>query len=186
MRLIGLTALLALAGCAAPILLDPPPTEIPDDIDLSGYWSLQQADSRQEPRGATDTLIIPRDRRAPVRRSKRSEPGSAARVFLESGNELKITQAESALFISFDRSIVEEYRFGVLLDVTVGPIEAQRSAGWVGDTLEIKTLDEDGALLTERWTLQPGGEQLVREVSLVHKDDVLIRGKQMYLRRSSR
>ncbi len=175
-----------LAGCAAPVVLDPPPTGIPDDIDFTGYWSLQQVEGRQQPTRATDALIIPKDRRAPVRRSSRSEPGSAARVFLESGNELKITQAESALFISFDRSIVEEHRFGVLREISVGPIEAQRSAGWVGDTLEIKTLDDDGALLTERWTLRLGGDQLVREVQLIHKDEVLMKGTQVFRRRGDR
>ncbi len=185
MRRILLTSLLVLAGCAAPIVLDPPPTGIPDNIDFTGYWSLQRVDNRQQATGSTQALIIPKNRRAPVRRS-RSEPGSSARVFLESGNELKITQAESALFVSFDRSIVEEYRFGVLRQVSVGPIEAQRSAGWVGETLEVKTLDEDGALLTERWTLKGNGDELVREVRLVHKDDVLLRGTQLFRRRNER
>lgn len=182
MRYIILTGLLVIAGCAAPVVLDPPPTDIPDDVDLSGYWSLQNAVNRAQPSGPTDVLVIPQDRRAPVRRSTRSDPGSSARLFLRSGNELKITQAESALFVSFDRSVVEEYRFGVLRTVSVGPIEAQRATGWAGDALEIRTLDEEGAVLTERWSLEDDGMQLVRDVTLAHKERVLMRGRQVFRR----
>ena len=186
MRHLFLTALLTITGCAAPVVLDPPSTRIPDGIDLSGYWILQTAEGREQPSGPTDVLVIPQDRRAPVRRSKRSDPGSSARVFLRSGDELKITQAESALFVSFDRSVVEEYRFGVLRTVSVGPIEAQRATGWAGDTLEIRTLDDDGAMLTERWRLGDGGRQLVRDVTLTHKDDTLLRATQVFRRTSGR
>ena len=177
-----MTGLLALAGCAAPVVLEPPSTQIPDDVDFSGYWRLQADDTRAQPGEPSDVLIIPQDRRAPVRRRSRSDPGSSARVFLRSGEELKITQAESALFISFDRSVVEEYRFGVLRQVSVGPIEAQRATGWSGDTLEIRTLDEEGAILTERWWLEAAGPSLVREVTLTHKGERLIRGKQIFER----
>lgn len=186
MRYLILTALLTIAGCVAPVVLDPPSTRIPDDVDLTGYWSLQTAEGRAQPTGPADVLVIPQDRRAPVRRSRRSDPGSSARVFLRSGNELKITQAESALFVSFDRSVVEEYRFGVLRTVSVGPIEAQRATGWAGDTLEIRTLDDDGAMLTERWRLEDGGLRLVRDVTLEHKDETLMRGRQVFRRQTRR
>lgn len=170
--------MLLLVACAAPPVLDQPSNHIPDNIDLSGRWSLQVVEDVSRPRAVTDELIIPRDRRQPVRRSTKAEPGSAARLFLESGNELKITQAESALFVSFDRSIVEEYRFGVLREITIGPVTAQRSTGWEGDSLVVRTLDEDGALMTEVWTLN--GDELSRQVTLTRKEKTLMTARQIF------
>lgn len=186
MRFVLLIGLMMLTACSAPVVLEAPPTRIPGNIDFSGYWSLQGIDSRAQRSESSDVLIIPQNRRAPVRRSTRSDPGSSARLFLRSGNQLKITQAESAVFVSFDRSVVEEYRFGVLRKVSIGPIEAQRATGWIGDTLEIRTLDEEGALLTERWRLEDGGSRLIREITLTHKDEILMSGQQVFDREASR
>jgi hypothetical protein len=180
LRHLILSFCLLLSACVAPAVLEPPPTAIPAGIDLTGYWTLRQIENRDRQAPQPEELIIPRAQRATIDRSRKSLPGSAARVFLESGKQLKVTQAESALFVSFDRSVVEEYRFGVLREVSVGPIKAQRSAGWVGDRLVVKTLDEDGALLTETWRLQDQGSALVRQIELMHKDRLLMSATQLF------
>ena len=96
-----------------------------------------------------------------------------ARSFLERGRLLKITQLDTALLISFDRAIVEEYRYDELRIASIGPIRAQRSSGFRGEALEILTLDEDRALLSERWQIV-AGDRLQRRVSITRKDKTLL------------
>jgi hypothetical protein len=64
-------------------------------------------------------------------------------VFLETGAYLKVTQTAHALFVSFDRSVVEEFRFGESRIVSVGEVQAQRVTGWQGDSLTVETLDRN-------------------------------------------
>jgi hypothetical protein len=70
------------------------------------------------------------------------------------GTALKVTQTGSGLFFSFDRSVVEEYRFGENREVEVGAITAERVSGWEGRSYVIETLDKDGAKLIESWQLR--------------------------------
>ena len=83
---------------------------------------------------------------------------------------MNISQTESGLFISFDRSVVEEYTFGENRVVSVGPIEAKRVSGWENGSYVIQTLDNDGAILTESWRPVDEGKALVRELSIVKGD----------------
>ena len=76
-----------------------------------------------------DKRIIGRTQRRSDQRMKRSMPGSLVHVFLEAGKALKITQTADGVFISFDRSIVEEYRFGEKREINVGPVTADRVSG---------------------------------------------------------
>ena len=90
-------------------------------------------------------------------------------VFLETGTSLKITQTDSGMFLSFDRSIVEEYRFGENRMISVGAIDAQRVSGWVDDQYVVRSLDKNGMQLTETLSLSNNGNTLFRQ--FVFRDD---------------
>ncbi len=95
--------------------------------------------------------------------------GGLVYVFLETGTALKVTQTAHALFISFDRSVVEEFRFGESRLVSVGEVEAQRVTGWEGTQLVVETLDKNGIKLTERFHLTNGGATLQRQITFRSK-----------------
>ena len=95
--------------------------------------------------------------------------GGLVYVFLETGTALKVTQTAHALFISFDRSVVEEFRFGESRLVSVGEVEAQRVTGWEGTQLVVETLDKNGMKLTERFHLTNGGATLQRQITFRSK-----------------
>lgn len=164
-----LMACLMLAACAARPQLVSKSATAPVGVDLSGQWQLRvEPDPRRMSAGDSEPGIrIPSraSTRNPGRRPSRGDFGTAVRVFVEYGKSLKISQTAAGLFISFDRSVVEEYTFGENRIVSVGPIEAQRVSGWQNGGFVIQTLDEEGAILTESWRLAENGKVLVREIS---------------------
>ena len=177
-RLAGILALvlLALAGCATQSRpqLAPVGDVIPAGVSLAGHWQLRADVSESERRireaeqkssGGLEDVVAPatRDRSRDIR----GAGGLSVYVFLRTGSNLKITQTAYALFVSFDRSVVEEYRFREHRMVNVGPIEADRASGWVDGGYVIRTLDSEGALLQETYALESGGGVLVRTVSVV-------------------
>jgi len=95
--------------------------------------------------------------------------GGVVHVFLETGELLKITQTADGLFISFDRSIVEEFRFGEHRMISIGEVQAQRVTGWEGQQLIVETLDKHGVKLTDRFQLVDGGQTLRRDITLRSK-----------------
>ena len=99
-------------------------------------------------------------------------------IFLETGKVLKVTQTRDGLFVSLDRSVVEEVVFGENRVVSVGPIEAQRVTGWVGPQLVVETMDDDGVKLTETWTLEEDGLVLVRDILIADGNQVLFSARQ--------
>ena len=136
-----------LAGCAADReKLIPKSAAVPAGIDLSGQWVLVGKDPLANRRPAADTLVT---------------------VFLETGKAVKVTQTPEGLFISFDRAVVEEYRFGELRQISVGPVMADRASGWDGGRYVIETLDADGVKLLESWGLEEGGGSLLRTITIV-------------------
>lgn len=92
-------------------------------------------------------------------------------VFLESGAALKLTQTPHALYVSFDRSVVEEFRFGENRMISVGEIQAQRVTGWIGNTLTVETIDRNSMKLTERYQLIDNGNTLQRVIVLRGKNE---------------
>ena len=165
--------LVLLAGCGGPPPLPPKPAAVPMGLDLSGQWRLRD-DSRQTERqitaaerrvsGADEKLI-------PSRKSRNKKAAEVqVHVFLESGTALKITQTEHALFISFDRSVVEEYRFGEQRTVKVGPVEADRVSGWEGGAYVIETRGKEGAMLIESYRLE-GADSMVRTIRITHEGE---------------
>ncbi len=154
----------------------------------SGSSALSRALATAVPK-ATEQMI-----RIPPSTSRRNKGGqtplgsggsgrAAVSVFLESGESLKITQTASGLFISFDRAVVEEYRFGENRLVSVGPIEAQRVSGWEGSRFVNETLDKGGAILAESWELASGGSVLIRTISLRQGEDRIFSSEQRFDRR---
>lgn len=165
-----------LAGCGAQEVLIPKSGEPPPAVDFSGLWDLRtdvDAERRRLKDAIRRTDGIDSDailRPADVRRNgdlyRRRDHGGLVHVFLEHGRRLKVTQTDNAIFISFDRAVVEEFRFGENRMVSVGPVMAARVSGWEGDAYVVETLDENGMKLTERFELADGGATLQRTITL--------------------
>jgi hypothetical protein len=151
---------------------------VPAGIDLSGNWLIRN-DQRESQRrlnaairktdGVDEREIFgqPSSRSSQNRpRSSKGVKGGLVDLFLETGTALKITQTPYALFISFDRSIVEEFRFGELRMISVGEVQAQRATGWEGSQLVVDTLDRNSMKLTDRFQLLEDGQVLERTITL--------------------
>jgi hypothetical protein len=136
-----------LVACGSNEVLISKSASVPAGLDLSGQWLLRDTAGVTQPT-ARSTLVY---------------------VFLETGEAVKITQTSSALFISFDRSVVEEYRFGENREISVGEVTAARVSGWDGLSYVIETLDRAGAKLTDTYRLDASGRTLFRTINLVHK-----------------
>ena len=175
---VALVAVLSIiGGCAAQEELIAKSADVPPGIDLSGQWRLRAdsqdtvkriSDAELEAAGAKER-IIPVPERQSQQSRQRSSAGTLVHVFLETGSSLKITQTQYGLFISFDRSVVEEFRFGEHRMVSVGAVEAQRVSGWDGTQLVVETLGKNGMKLTDRFYLTDGGDTLKREITLRSK-----------------
>jgi hypothetical protein len=173
--------LVLLAGCIAPEVLDPRDGTVPPGVDFSGDWRIRsnyREDQRRLARAISRTdgiddreIFEPSQDMSSSRSSRRGRAkGGLVYVFLETGEFLRITQTEHALFISFDRSVVEEFRFGEYRMVTVGAAEAQRATGWEGDALIVDTLDRNRMKMTDRFELLEGGRFLQRTITLRSDD----------------
>ena len=177
-------AALILSACGTAEVLAPRDGSVPIGVDLSGSWQIQPESARNQRRirdairktdGVKDDEVFRRNGGQPGAPDRRSSRGSSrvrgglVYVFLELGESLKVTQTEHGLFISFDRSVVEEFRFGENQVVSVGEVEAQRVTGWEGNTLVIETLDRNRMKLTERFRLIESGQVLERTIMLRSK-----------------
>ena len=172
---------LILVGCAssAPQLISKSPT-VPEGVDLSGRWVVR-ADSRagrSQMDGLQEKLVVT-SRSQRSRRQKGSSDGSA-QVFIEYGESLKISQTDFGIFISYDRSVVEELTFGENRLVTVGPIEARRVSGWEGKSFVIETLDDSGTTLFESWHLDSDDSVLIRDIRLSKGDEESFSLRQLF------
>ena len=174
--------------------------EIPERIDFSGQWQMQDDLAAMDRRldaaiRATDgvderdvlrgMLGQSRSRNGRSSRSRR-KAGGLVHVFLESAEFLRITQTEDGLFIAFDRSIVEEYRFGEARIVQTGGARAQRVSGWDGDAYVIETLGESGMKLSERYRLSQDRSLLTRDIDLRSAEMESIRIVQTFARTEQR
>lgn len=173
--LIIAASIMCIAGCAAQReVLVAKSAAVPAGVNLSGRWQLRGDDEetirriseaeRKAAGGEEDILRLPRQEK-PGSRRRRSD-GAVVHVFLETGKALKITQTEHGLFISFDRAVVEEYRFGEQREVNIGPVVADRVSGWQGTAYVVETLDQEGAKLVETWRLFEEGQTLMRTIKI--------------------
>jgi hypothetical protein len=169
------TTLIAIAvlltGCAQPEVLLSRDNTVPAGIDLSGKWQIRadMADDQRKLREAIRKTSGVKSSSGSRNRKPRKVQGGVVHVFLETGELLKITQTEHGLFISFDRSIVEEYRFGERRIISIGEVQAQRVTGWEGEQLIVETLDKHGVKLTDRFELTNNAQSLRREITLRSK-----------------
>lgn len=165
-----------LTACGATEFLIPKSAVVPNGLDLSGDWQLsadtaatnqQLADAEYEAAGGLEDLLGERR----VQQSRRDQR-ALVHVFLETGSRLRVTQTDAGLFISFDRAIVEEYRFGEHRPVNVGPVVAERVSGWEEGGYVIETLDREGSKLVERYSLRDDNQSLIRRITILDDDDV--------------
>jgi len=168
------TSFLLLGGCGSAPTLESKSRAVPAGIDLSGNWTLRQDGSAQAPRQVGDPeesiVLMSKSQRQQRSDRSRSSSGASAHVFLEFGRSLKITQTRYSLFISYDRSVVEEYTFGENRVISIGPIEAVRVSGWDAGSFVVETLDHSSTILFETWSLEEGGAVLVRNIRISHGD----------------
>ncbi len=163
---------------------------VPAGVDLSGQWrlradagdTLQRIEQAERDAAGGQYIVIPKagSTRTAPRRPPKAEKGSRVHVFLESSDNVKLTQTADGMFISYGRSIVEEYRFGEHRVATVGPIAAERVSGWDGESFVVETLDGDGAQLTETWSLQRDGAELKRQVRVTFENRTTLDVTQMF------
>lgn len=157
---------LLLFGCSAGPVLVSKNAAVPAGIDLTGFWRVRDDPAAERMSAIDDDGIWIPTTRAQRSQRVRSSDGVAAKVFLEFGESLKITQTYYGLFISYDRSVVEEFTYGENRLVTIGPIEAQRVSGWDGESFVVETLDDAGNTLFESWYLQEDGTVLIRDIRI--------------------
>jgi hypothetical protein len=171
---ISLVTLVFLSGCATREELIAKSAAVPAGVDLSGQWQLRASsrdsvkrieDAELKAAGGAEGIRLASSKSQQSRR--RSTDGSLVHVFLETGDALKITQTEYGLFISFDRAIVEEYRFGEKRQISVGEIQADRVSGWQNNHYVIETLDMDEAKLVETYSLDEGDQTLRRTIVII-------------------
>ena len=169
--MLALLALLLLAACSSPPVLISKSAAVPVGVDLSGFWHLIDGGPSRRMENAEGIGEEPIDLKSTQRaRRKQSSGGASAHVFLQYGLNLKLTQTAYGLFISYDRSVVEEFTFGENRMVEIGPIEALRVSGWEGDSFVVVTLDDSGTTLSEAWSLEQNGSELVRDIRISKGD----------------
>jgi hypothetical protein len=184
-RVACLVFLFALAACAARPELPSRGAANPAGVDLSGIWRIRVEGGAPIAREGEQAQTIRMPEQSSQQRPQKARRRSSSEspdvwIFLETGNRLRITQTSDGLFISFDRAVVEEYTFGENRTVSVGPIEAQRVSGWIGYELVLETMDKQGTVLTETWTLEEGGSVLVRNMSVIKGDKLLFSSRQVF------
>ena len=171
---------LLLGACSTPEVLQPRDGTVPAGTDFSGNWVMREVSPDERRRlseainktdGIDDSEFFRRQRSAEnrSRRGGGSFKGGMVYVFLETGTNLKVTQTPYGLFISFDRSVVEEFRFGENRLINIGEIEAQRVTGWEESQLVVETLGKNGMKLTERFLLTDNGNTLQRQITFRSK-----------------
>jgi len=176
------SAMFLTACTTAEVLLSRDST-VPPGVDLNGKWKIR-ADMAEDQRklqeairkssgSSSSAIVTSGSNRQPSNGSKIKKPrkvrGGVVHVFLETGELLKVTQTADGLFISFDRSVVEEFRFGENRTISIGEVQAQRVTGWEGQQLVVETLDKHGVKLTDRFELIDNGQTLRREIILRSK-----------------
>jgi hypothetical protein len=185
--LLTAAAALGAAGCGGHRTLETKSAAVPAGINFSGRWRLREdnagsereiARSGVEAAGGPAVLVPPEH--TPIQAHSKRRHGTLVHVFLTTGKSLKISQTDAGLFISFDRAIVEEYRFGENREIHVGEAVAQRASGWEGDAYIIETLDDDDALMTETYRLGDGGTTLVRTITIIRGNDTQLDVRQTF------
>lgn len=183
LMMLGLLGFFNLYGCDAGRVLISKQAAVPIGIDMTGFWQLRGKSGGPDA-GAEEPFIIQSgSRRVQLARRNRNSSAISAQVFLVFGSSLKISQTDFGLFISYDRSVVEEYTFGENREISIGPIEALRVSGWEGASFVVETLDDSGFTLIETWRLHNDDSVLVRDVRVNKRDKDHYTQQQIYDRK---
>lgn len=182
--------LLLLSACAVKreVLL-PYSDTAAEGVDFSGTWLIRGSKAENSQR--INHLIqemdgVQKSGTGIVRAPKKNSKSGFVHVFLETGRLLKITQTPYAFFVSVDRSVVEEFRFGEARAVNVGSIVADRVSGWDDDVYIVETLDKNNVKLTERFWLSDKAQVLNREITIRNPEGVKATALQQFDRQSGR
>jgi hypothetical protein len=172
-----------LGGCGTPEVLLPKSAAVPAGVDFSGQWKIRPESKTGQPRineaiDRTDGIdnksirrgIRNRQMQGGVQRGSGETKGGLVGIFLQTGDALKISQTAYALFISFDRSVTREYRFGENRPINIGDADAVRVSGWENSDYVIDTLGEKGMKLTDRYSLSADRNLLTRHITLRSRD----------------
>ncbi len=173
-----------LCACITPEVLLPKSAVVPAGVDFSGTWQIRPQSMRSQPGvneaiDRTDGVDNQTIMREMINRQKNARAGSRGSsgtkgglvgVFLETGASLKIDQTLHGIFISFDRAVVEEFRFGENRPISIGQADAMRVSGWEGTSYVIETLGEKGMKLTDRYSLAADKQSMTRHITLRSKD----------------
>ena len=149
-------------------MLVPHSATAPSGVDFSGVWLIRELDSADELR--INHLIqemdgVRKKGTGIVRAPSSNDKSGFVHVFLETGRRLQISQTPYAFFVSVDRSVVEEFRFGEQRNVNVGSIVARRVSGWDETVYVVETIDKNNVKLIERFWLSNQRNVLNREIS---------------------
>ena len=192
-KTIVLITLVLLASCGSNETLLRKSAVAPPEMTLTGQWELiEDIDTVlrdfdraiRQTSGAKKALSGTQNSRSSRKIRSREKVGGLVHVFLENGKNLKITQVEFGLFISFDRSVVEEYQFGEVRMMSIGGAQAQRVSGWEGEDYVVETLGKEGMKLTERYHLIEPESRLYRQVILRSKKGATVVTDLTYRRKS--
>ncbi len=159
-----LIVLSTMAACASKEVLQPLAygSVAPDGVDFSGTWVIRENESDGH---RSINRAVSQAGGSKGRSSKGKAAAGQVQVFLETGRLLKITQTADGFFVSIDRSVVEEFRFGENRMINVGEIKAQRVSGWDGPVYTVQTLDEKGMKMIDRYWLGDSKDVLLREIT---------------------
>jgi len=169
---------LLLCACGTPEVLLPRSAAVPAGVDFSGQWKMRPESRRGQPRineainrtDGVDNETVMREMMNRQRRGGSGETkGGLVGIFLKTGDALKISQTEHGIFISFDRSVTREYRFGENRPINIGQADAMRVSGWETNDYVIETLGEKGMKLTDRYSLSADRRLLTRQITLRSK-----------------
>ena len=173
--LLAAALMLALIACATREPLVPHSAEPLEGVDFSGTWLLRDIDSADQ-RDVIRALRRAEGDKSGGTRSRKSassrKRSALVHVFLETGSLLKIVQTPYAFFVSVDRSVVEEFRFGEHRSINVGQIVAERVSGWDGPVYVVETRDKNDIKLIERFWLSDDKSILNREITFLGKNDL--------------
>ena len=165
LNLFALIIVLATTGCAQREVMSPmlDGAVAPAGVNFSGTWLLRSDES--DGQRSINRAVSQAGGKNGSSSSKRKSGTGRVQVFLETGSLLKITQTIDGFFVSVDRSVVEEFRFGENRMINIGDIEAQRVSGWDGAVYMVQTLDEGGMKMIDRFWLSDDEDVLLREIT---------------------
>jgi len=158
-------------------------------INLEGSWEYTAKHDAQKDLDAVINRIIGKNSKKNIFSSSANQKNNrnsdyVAHLFLRDAKRIKITQTRFAIYIDFNRSIVEEYKNNRVEIIELGEVKAQRSSGWQNDLYLIDTLDDRGMKITETYSLVNQDKNLQRQVIIRDKNANEVIFRRLYVRKN--